>query len=316
MSVVRTCRAASHSLNDSLSEEGQLDAMSCFSDGGEFFALWHPGDFDVLFLDCCLPDGESGMDIARRVRAADDEVPIIFVTSSADYAVEGYDVEAVGYVVKPPCADAVAAALERAVARQAANAAASASTAAAVAGSARAAAKGAALDDARGAADAASADTRDAAGACGVAVGHDDARGDVGVGKVVEAPGVGGRSVALDLGALRWCTSSGHYLDMALERPGGSLQVVRVRMRFKDLLDATSDIPSLYSCMRGCLVDLRFVVGLEGRDFVLRDGTRMPISRQNLTCARDRFAEHVFSRMREDARGVSGEGAHGGLHAN
>lgn len=280
MAVLRTCRAASRVMNDSPAEEEQLDSISCFPDAGEFFASWRPGSFDVLFLDCYLPGDVTGVDVARRVRAAGDEVPIVFVTSSIDFAVEGYDVGAVGYVVKPPRADAVAAALERAEARLRANSAASDS---AGAGSGR-------------------------ARCIDVAAAHTPALNTVSTPHVIEARGIGGAPVAIDLRALRWCTTSGHYLDVALERADGSLEVMRVRMRFKDLLDAASGIPSLYSCMRGCLVDLAFAVRLEESDFVLRDGTRMPVSRQNLARARDRFAAQTFSRMREEADG--------GRHAN
>lgn len=292
--VVRACRAASHSLHDSPSDEGQPDSISCFSDGGEFFASWHPGDFDVLLLDCYLSGTETGVDVARRVRLAGDDVPIIFVTSSVDFAVEGYDVGAVGYVIKPPQVDAVAAALGRAVARRAAAGAAGGG-ALAGAGAAGAGAAGAGAGALVGAAGAG------AAAASVLALGAAAAE------HVVEVRGVGGQPVTLDLRALRWCTTSGHYLDLALERADGSLHVMRVRMRFKDLLAATRDIPSLYSCTRGCLVDLTFAVRLEGCDFVLRDGTRMPISRQNLARARDAFAAQAFSRMREDVGGMGAQ---------
>lgn len=287
--VLRACRLASCDFCSSPSEEGQLDSISCFSDGGEFFTLWQPGDFDVLFLDCYLPGDETGLDVARRVRSAGDEVPIVFVTSSVDFAVEGYDVGAVGYVLKPAHVDAVASTLERAAARRAANVAAADAAADAAAGGAVGGVSFAAGDAAGGPSGGTLANAGNVS--CSAA------------GRVIEVPGAGGLPVAVDLHTLRWCTSSGHYLDMALERPDGSLQVVRARMRFKDLLDAVSDIPSLYSCMRGCLVDLAFVVSLEGRDFVLRDGTRMPVSRQSLSGARDRFAEQVFSQMREDQGG-------------
>lgn len=267
--VERTSYAEPSSWENSPAEEGQRDrdSISCFSDAGEFFAFWEPGSFDVLFLDCYLPGADTGMDIARRVRAAGDGAPIAFVTSSVDFAVEGYDVGAVGYVVKPPRVDAVASALDRAMAQLQ------------VGGGAAGGADGAAEASLRG-----------------MAPKH-----------IIEARGVGGAPVEIDLRALRWCTTSGHYLDIALERADGSLHVMRVRMRFKDLLEVASGIPSLYSCMRGCLVDLTFVVRLEGHDFILRDGTRMPISRQNIVRARDAFAEQTFSLMRG--------GVDGGRHA-
>lgn len=56
--------------------------------------------FDVLFLDVLLP-GETGIRAAAEIRKYDSNVKIIFLTSSADYAVESYGVEAFYYQLKP-----------------------------------------------------------------------------------------------------------------------------------------------------------------------------------------------------------------------
>lgn len=57
-------------------------------------------DADVLFLDIQVPD-MSGMEVARRIRAVDDGVVIIFITMLTQYAIEGYSVGAFDYVLKP-----------------------------------------------------------------------------------------------------------------------------------------------------------------------------------------------------------------------
>jgi DNA-binding LytR/AlgR family response regulator len=46
-------------------------------------------------------DGMNGMELARKIRGCDSEVTIIFVTSSIDYALQGYDVNALHYLIKP-----------------------------------------------------------------------------------------------------------------------------------------------------------------------------------------------------------------------
>lgn len=56
--------------------------------------------FDILFLDVLMP-GQSGMDAAREIREIDTAVKIIFLTSSAEYAVESYTVGAYFYQLKP-----------------------------------------------------------------------------------------------------------------------------------------------------------------------------------------------------------------------
>lgn len=57
-------------------------------------------DFDLIFLDIELP-GQNGMDAAFDLRAHDTSTPIIFVTNMANYAVHGYAVNALDFIVKP-----------------------------------------------------------------------------------------------------------------------------------------------------------------------------------------------------------------------
>ncbi|MBQ4255352.1 MAG: response regulator transcription factor [Bacilli bacterium] len=58
------------------------------------------GQYDVLFLDIQMP-GLNGMELAREIRKKDGHVLIIFVTSLAQFALEGYEVEATDYILKP-----------------------------------------------------------------------------------------------------------------------------------------------------------------------------------------------------------------------
>lgn len=55
---------------------------------------------DILLLDIDMP-GIDGLSLARRLRADGDSVQIIFVTGLSDYVLEGYDVDAVSYLIKP-----------------------------------------------------------------------------------------------------------------------------------------------------------------------------------------------------------------------
>ncbi len=55
---------------------------------------------DILLLDIDMP-GLSGIDLAHRLRREGKRAQIIFVTGLADYMLEGYDVEAVSYLLKP-----------------------------------------------------------------------------------------------------------------------------------------------------------------------------------------------------------------------
>lgn len=57
-------------------------------------------EFDVLFLDIEMP-GTDGMQLARKIRDKNTDVIIVFTTRMAQYAVDGYLVDAAGYMVKP-----------------------------------------------------------------------------------------------------------------------------------------------------------------------------------------------------------------------
>ena len=56
--------------------------------------------FDILLLDVLMP-GENGIDAAREIRRYDNNVKIIFLTSSSEFAVESYTVGAYFYQLKP-----------------------------------------------------------------------------------------------------------------------------------------------------------------------------------------------------------------------
>lgn len=55
---------------------------------------------DMLFLDIYMPD-MLGTDVAKKIREFNKQLPIIFLTTSPDFAIESYDVRAFGYLVKP-----------------------------------------------------------------------------------------------------------------------------------------------------------------------------------------------------------------------
>jgi len=56
--------------------------------------------FDIIFMDIQMKKMD-GMTAAKQVRQIDSEVVIIFVTNMAGFAIEGYKVDALSYVVKP-----------------------------------------------------------------------------------------------------------------------------------------------------------------------------------------------------------------------
>ena len=66
----------------------------------ETFLAGYKNCYDIVFMDIELP-GMNGMDGARRLRQADPEVVLIFITNMAQFAVQGYEVNALDYIIKP-----------------------------------------------------------------------------------------------------------------------------------------------------------------------------------------------------------------------
>lgn len=70
-----------------------------FSDGIQLIQEYDR-NFDVLFLDIEM-EKLNGIDTARKIREKDKEVIILFITNLFQYAIEGYEVEAMDFVIKP-----------------------------------------------------------------------------------------------------------------------------------------------------------------------------------------------------------------------
>lgn len=73
--------------------------VTCFSSGLKFLDSYS-ANFDVVFMDIEMPNLD-GMTTARRLREMDQQVKLIFVTNMAKYAVQGYAVGAMDYILKP-----------------------------------------------------------------------------------------------------------------------------------------------------------------------------------------------------------------------
>ncbi len=87
-------------------------ALSFYPDGNAF--LEEGLVFDLVFMDIEMP-GEDGMTVARRLRERDEDVCLIFVTKLFQYAIEGYSVHALDFLVKPVTPEKLAPKLDRAL---------------------------------------------------------------------------------------------------------------------------------------------------------------------------------------------------------
>lgn len=72
--------------------------------------------FDIIFLDIIM-GGLDGMACARLIRRQDTQVNIFFLTHSADFVYDGYEVNAAAYLMKPIHTEKLAVALDKTIAR-------------------------------------------------------------------------------------------------------------------------------------------------------------------------------------------------------
>lgn len=119
VAVVEDDKAAAEKLRGFLtrySEEHGVEFETTVYSDAVFFLFGYKPDFNCIFMDIDLPY-LNGMDGALRLRESDPAVPIIFVTSLAQYAVKGYEASALDYLVKPYSYESFAMAVSRAIAR-------------------------------------------------------------------------------------------------------------------------------------------------------------------------------------------------------
>lgn len=75
-------------------------ALYQFTNGDDLIAAHRNECMDLILLDVIMPL-LNGMDTARELRNNNQMVPIIFLTSSREFAVASYEVKALNYLIKP-----------------------------------------------------------------------------------------------------------------------------------------------------------------------------------------------------------------------
>ena len=91
--------------------------ISVFRSGEAFLFAWDEDKaWDALLLDIQM-DGIDGMALARQLRGEGSALPIVFITGFGDYMSEGFEVEALHYLLKPVDREKLYACLDRALQR-------------------------------------------------------------------------------------------------------------------------------------------------------------------------------------------------------
>lgn len=94
-------------------ESGEQFNIFVFKDGAAFLDGYKPV-YDLVFMDIEMPVMD-GMRAAQKLRGVDSSVSLIFITNLAQFAIKGYEVNAVDFIVKPYAYDVFRHKFERAL---------------------------------------------------------------------------------------------------------------------------------------------------------------------------------------------------------
>jgi two-component system, LytTR family, response regulator AlgR len=100
-------------LRSLLAEIGDVEVAGEASNAREALSLTHDLAPDVVLLDVRMP-GMDGLEAARHLNVLAEPPAVIFTTAFDQYAVEAFEAQAVGYLLKPVRKEQLAAALTRA----------------------------------------------------------------------------------------------------------------------------------------------------------------------------------------------------------
>ena len=119
LAIVEDEQAYIDQLNDYIRkyrhEHGTDLSVSVFRDGDEIVEKYS-GSFDIILMDIQM-QFMDGMTAAEEIRKVDQNVIIIFITNMEQYAVRGYQVDALDYIVKPVEYFSFSRKLDRAISR-------------------------------------------------------------------------------------------------------------------------------------------------------------------------------------------------------
>ena len=74
--------------------------VNAFSNGSQLMDSFQAKPYDLVFLDIEMP-GIDGISLARQLRQQNEDVSIVFVTGHKEYAMDGYGLNVLCYLLKP-----------------------------------------------------------------------------------------------------------------------------------------------------------------------------------------------------------------------
>lgn len=93
-----------------------------------------------------------------------------------------------------------------------------------------------------------------------------------------------------------WCGQDDHYVEVHTEKRG----IFRFRLPFGEFTGQLAPYPQFLTCYKGCIVNLERAERIDGLDFVMDTGERVPFSARDRKKIEALFDEYTFRRERED----------------
>ena len=103
-----------------LTEWNEHIIITEYTSAEQFLFSYPDTPCDLLLLDIEMGD-MNGMELAHKLRRKGDMLPIIFITGYSEFMQDGYDVEALHYLLKPVDKDKLFAVLDRYASRHSAD---------------------------------------------------------------------------------------------------------------------------------------------------------------------------------------------------
>lgn len=83
-----------------LNQSSIKNQCTVFQNAQELLDVYVPQKFDLLLMDIYM-EGMSGIEAVAKIRKYDEDVPVAFITTSKDFALESYRLSALKYIEKP-----------------------------------------------------------------------------------------------------------------------------------------------------------------------------------------------------------------------
>ena len=107
-------------LNRYFTEHNSLVNITTYSSGEDLISDFKHQNFDLIFLDIYMSK-LNGIDTAKEIRKKDDNNILVFMTTSTDFALDAYDLDALQYLIKPIIYDKIKKILDKCLKQFATN---------------------------------------------------------------------------------------------------------------------------------------------------------------------------------------------------